>query len=225
MEYMKTIPDKFFNLAIVDPPYGINADKFNNGAGLQDHAESSTAKKIREKGRLNQGSGKLKNRLLNTSDCSWDSSPPPQEYFQELFRTCENLIIWGGNYFDLPPTRCVVVWDKQQPWENFSQVEIAWTTFDYPAKIFRYCNAGGANGNINKIHPCQKPVALYDFLIKTFAKAGDKIFDSHMGSQSSRIAAYKANLDYYGCELNEFYYKLGEERFSKFSAQMNLFVD
>ena len=215
---MKTVPDKFFNLAVVDPPYGINANKFNNGSGSAGHGESTSK-------RLNHGCGKLKGRFLNQSDCNWDSKPPPDEYFSELFRISENCVIWGGNYFDLPPTRCIVVWDKMQPWENFSQVEIAWTSFDYPAKLFQYCNAGGQRDGEVKIHPTQKPIALYDYIYKTFAKPGDKIFDSHMGSQASRISAWKAGLDYYGCEISEMYYKLGEERFSKYSAQINLFIE
>ena len=225
MEYMKTLPDKFFDIAVVDPPYGINADKFNNGAGYRDHSSGSTSKRMKTKGRLNHGCGKLKNRILNQSDCGWDIEPPSDEYFKELFRVSQNCIIWGGNYFDLPPTRCIVVWDKMQPWENFSQVEIAWTSFNYPAKLFQYCNAGGQRDGESKIHPTQKPIALYDYIFKTFAKEGNRIFDSHMGSQSSRIAAWKAGLNYYGCEINELYYKLGEERFAKYSAQINLFID
>lgn len=131
----------------------------------------------------------------------------------------------GGNYFDLPPTRCVVVWDKMQPWENFSQVEIAWTSFDYPAKLFQYCNAGGQRDGEKKIHPTQKPIALYDYILKTFAKPGDKIFDSHLGSGSSRIAAHKAGFDFVGCEIDEQYFKAQEERFQKYSLQTNLFID
>ena len=96
MDFMRTLPNKFFQLGCADPPYGINADKFNNGAGLKDHGEGSTAQRLRQKGRLNQGSGKLKNCILNRSDCSWDSKPPPKEYFDELFRICENVVIWGG---------------------------------------------------------------------------------------------------------------------------------
>ena len=96
MEYMKTVPDKFFNLSVVDPPYGINADTFNNGAGYRDHSNGSTAQRLRTKGRLNQGAGKLKNRILNSSDCGWDANPPSKEYFEQLFRISENCVIWGG---------------------------------------------------------------------------------------------------------------------------------
>ena len=165
MDYMRTIPDKYFDLAIVDPPYGINAPKMEMGGGYSNGAYSSRK-------RLNGGSGKLKNRILNKSDCTWDETPPDDEYFTELFRISKNQIIWGGNYFKLPPTRCVVVWDKMQPWENFSQVEIAWTSFD-----------------------------------------------SHIGSGSSRIAAYEQGFDFIGCEINETYFIEEEKRFKRYARQ------
>lgn len=139
--FMRQCKDKIFDLAIVDPPYGINAPKMNMG-GYGKYV--STAVKCR-KGRLNQGSGKLKDRALNTMDCSWDQNPPSTEYFEELFRVSKNQLIFGGNYFDLPPTRCFVCWDKAQPWTNFSQCEYIWTSFDYPAKIIRISSRGGNN--------------------------------------------------------------------------------
>lgn len=217
MEYMKSLPDKAFDLAVVDPPYGINADKFKNGAGSKDHPKGSTA------GRLNRGSGKLKGRILNQSDCSWDFSPPPQEYFEQLFRVSQNQVIWGGNYFRLPPTRGIIIWDKMQPWENFSQVEMAWTSFDKPAALFKFCNAGGASGT-NKIHPTQKPVQLYEWIFSKYAKPGHTILDTHLGSGSSRIAAYDAGLDFVGCEIDKTYFDLQEERFEWHTAQGNLFL-
>lgn len=224
MEAMNRFPDKYFDLAVVDPPYGINADKFNNGAGAKDHGKGqSTAQKLIAKGRLNTGSGKLKDRILNQPDCSWDSEPPQKEYFEELFRVCQNCIIWGGNYFDLPPTRGIIVWDKVQPWENFSQVELAWTSFDRPAALFKYCNAGGASPE-RKIHPTQKPVALYEWIFKRYAERGMKILDTHLGSGSSRIAAYNAGLDFWGYEINKMYFDLQEERFQKHASQQNLFL-
>lgn len=223
MEAMRQMPDNAFDLAVVDPPYGINADKFNNGSGKKTGGKGdSTATKLR-KGRLNTGSGKLKNRLLNQSDCSWDAEPPQKEYFNELFRVSKNQIIWGGNYFDLPPTRGIIVWDKVQPWENFSQVELGWTSFDCPAALFKYCNAGGVNQE-RKIHPTQKPVALYEWLFKKYAKPGDKILDTHLGSGSSRIAAYDAGLYFIGYEINELYFNLQEERYQQHIAQENLFL-
>ena len=213
LDYMKSVPDKYFSLAIADPPYGLNAAKMGMG-GTADNRRA--ARKLykehteRVKGRLNSGGGKLKGRLLNQSSIGWDSKTPSQEFFDELFRISENQIIWGGNYFDLPPTRCVVCWDKVQPWENFSQVEIAWTSFDYPAKLFRFDNRTG-----DKIHPVQKPVELYAFLLRNFAKQGDKIFDPMTGSGSSRIAAYKLGFDFYGCEINSDYFNSAQSRFNR----------
>lgn len=219
MEAMKEFPDKFFDLAVVDPPYGINADMFNNGGGAKkDNRKDSPAQRLR-KGRLNQGAGKLKNRKLNRSEFSWDNSPPPAEYFEELFRVSKNQIIFGGNYFDLPPTRGIIVWDKKQPWENFSQVELAWTSFDKPAAIFRK-----GNFMAGKIHPTQKPVDLYKWVLDKYAKPGDKILDTHLGSGSSRIAAYDAGLDFWGYEIDEMYFNLEEERFRAYTAQQNLFA-
>ena len=186
MEYMRTLPDKAFQLAIVDPPYGLD--------------RKST-----------QGAGKLKNRELNKADIArrWDTAPT-EEYFKELRRVSENQIIWGGNYFDLPPTRCFICWDKVQPWENFSQVEYAWTSFESPAQLFRFDNRTG-----DKIHPTQKPVELYAYLLKKYAKEGDRIFDPMMGSQSSRIAAYKLGFDYVGCEIDADFFAKGCKRFDE----------
>lgn len=192
MEYMRTVPDGFFNLAVVDPPYEIA------GASSRNSSHS--------------GAGKLKNRVMNRNSAkfkSWDIRPP-KEYFDELFRVSRNQIVLGGNYFPLPPTRCIVCWDKCQPWENFSQVEIAWTSFDRPAKLFRFDNRTSG-----KIHPCEKPVKLYAYLFNTFAEQGDKIFDSHLGSGSSRIAAYKLGLDFYSTEVDKEYFDAQEERFRR----------
>ncbi len=210
MEFMAGCGDKSFDLAIVDPPYGINAPKMTMGG----HGKyESTATKLR-KGRLNQGCGKLKNRALNTMNCEWDNNPPGEDYFKELFRVSKNQIIFGGNYFRLPPTRCVLCWDKCQPWDNFSQIEIAWTSFDMPAKIYRVSSRGGRNLN-QKIHPTQKPVELYTWILKTFANEGDTILDTHMGSQSSRIAAYNLGYDFSGCEIDKSYYAAGCKRFDE----------
>lgn len=219
MEAMRQMPDNAFDLAVVDPPYGIGADNFKNGAGASKDGGKLYSTAVKMKNRLNTGSGKLKNRLLNQSDCSWDSEPPQKEYFNELFRVSKNQIIWGRNYFDLPPTRGIIVWDKVQPWENFSQVELAWTSFDCPAALFKMCNTMPG-----KIHPTQKPVALYEWLFKKYAKPGDKILDTHLGSGSSRIAAYNAGLYFIGYEINELYFNLQEERYQKHTAQENLFL-
>lgn len=186
VEYMRALPDKAFDLAVVDPPYGL--------------PKGSTS-----------GSGKLKGRALNIGDIygKWDRKPT-KEYFDELFRVSRNQVIWGGNYFELPPTRGVVCWDKMQPWENFSQWEYAWTSFSRPAAIFKCDNRAGG-----KIHPTQKPVALYVWIFKNFTKPGDKILDTHLGSGSSRIAAYRAGLDFTGCEIDKEYFEAEEERFAR----------
>lgn len=144
MELMRSLPDKAFTLAIADPPYG-----------------------IRDAGGQTVGCGKLKGRVFNNGYIDrWDKAPS-QEFFDELRRVSAHQIIWGGNYFPLPPTRCFICWDKVQPWENFSQVELAWTDMESPAQLFRYDNRTG-----DKIHPTQKPVALYAWLLQKYAKSG-----------------------------------------------------
>ena len=227
MEGMKQFPDKYFDLAVVDPPYGINAPSMSMGSNKSrkngGYPSVSTAKKIRE-GRLNQGAGKLKNRALNTMDCSWDKQRPDQEYFDELFRISKNQIIFGYNYFSdlLPPCRGIIVWDKCQPWDNFSQVELAWTSFDIPAKLIRLSNTGGANAD-KKIHPTQKPIELYGWIYKKFAEVGMKIIDTHVGSGTSLRAAYDAGLYFVGFEKSKFFYGKSKEKLDAYMAQVNLF--
>lgn len=189
MELMAQYATGYFDLAIVDPPYGINATKMGSGAPSRG-GTISTAKAI--KGRLNSGGGKLKNRLLNKSAIDWDAAPPPPEYFTELFRVSKNQIIWGGNYFPLPPARCIICWDKMQPWENFSQWEMAWTSYDRPAKLWRISATGGKNDK--KIHPTQKPVELYARILQEFAKPGYKILDTHLGSGTHAVALHQKNI-------------------------------
>jgi site-specific DNA-methyltransferase (adenine-specific) len=208
MEFMANVPDKYYDLSIVDPPYGINAPK--QGATPAQRKKGAT--------RLNGGSGKLKNRTLNTADINWDNEIPSDKYFTELKRVSKNQIIWGGNYFPLPPSRCIICWDKCQPWENFSQIEIAWTSFDMPASIFKFDNRTGG-----KIHPTQKPVALYKWLLDKYAKQGDKILDTHLGSMSIAIACHDYGFELDGCELDEEYYKKGIERVKNHVAQTKLF--
>jgi site-specific DNA-methyltransferase (adenine-specific) len=225
MEGMKHYPDGFFDLAIVDPPYGINAPNMAMGQNLNRNdgwrREESTAVKLK-KGRLNAGAGKLKDRALNTMTYDWDFIKPGPEYFKELFRVSKNQIIWGGNYFDLPPTRCIICWDKCQPWENFSQWEMAWTSFDKPAKMYRISNTGGSNQE-TKIHPTQKPVKLYDNIMRDFTEPGIKILDTHLGSGSSRISAHKAKLFFVGYETAETYFYAQEQRFKLHTTQQRLF--
>jgi len=207
MEFMARYPDKHFELAIVDPPYGINAAEMNMGDGYYGKGR---------KDRLSSGAGKLKTRKIQIMRSDWDDKPPSAEYFNELFRVSANQIIWGGNYFKLPTTRCVLCWDKCQPWPNFSAWEMAWTSFDSPTKLYRYGNFD------SKIHPTQKPVALYKWLLHNYAKPGDKILDTHLGSGSSRIAAWDMGFDFYGCELDREYFDASVERFERFRAQLKL---
>ncbi|MES2733596.1 MAG: DNA methyltransferase [Bacteroidota bacterium] len=220
MELMARYPDKYFDLAIVDPPYGINApdmqmgsnpnrsrtDGYGSGPGV-----STAVKQKNRLQRLNGGGGKLKDRILNRTSISWDYAIPSPEYFAELKRVSKNQIIWGGNYFPLPPTRCVVCWDKMQPWENFSQFELAWTSFDKPAALFRYSNTGGTN-NEKKIHPTQKPIALYKWLLQRFAQPGDLLLDTHVGSASSLVAFEEMGFDYAACEIDPSNYSDASKR-------------
>lgn len=224
MDVMPKYRDKQFDIAIVDPPYGLNAANMQMGTHKSRKGDGypgiSTAQRL--KGRLNSGSGKLKNRILNSSNIDWDNEPPSEAYFQELFRVSKHQIIWGGNYFNLPPTRCVICWDKMQPWDNFSQWEMAWTSFDKPAKVYRISNTGGRN-NEKKIHPTQKPVALYDCLYRDFTTEGITVLDTHLGSGSNRISADKAKCSFVGIEKNEHYYNDQERRFYDFKRQLQLF--
>lgn len=154
----------------------------------------------------------------------WDIAPP-KEYFEELARVSENQIIWGGNYFDLPPTRCFLVWRKATISENFSMAmaEYAWTSFNDNAKVFEYAPQGTPDDP--RFHPTQKPVALYEWILRNYAKEGDKILDTHLGSGSSRIAAYNLGFDFVGCEIDEYYFRKQEERFARHTAQGNLFLE
>jgi site-specific DNA-methyltransferase (adenine-specific) len=201
MDFMATLPDKAFELAIVDPPYGIGE------AGGELHSNRALS-----------GAGKLKNRALNTGNTKWDSAPSA-EYFAELLRVSENQIIWGGNYFPLPPSRCVIAWDKVQPWENFSQWEMAWTSFDFPAALFRFDNRTGG-----KIHPTAKPVALYKWLLSRYAKPGNRILDTHGGSGSICIACHDLGFDLTWMELDADYYEAAVKRYKTHAAQGQMFI-
>ena len=223
LEGMREMTGKIFDLAIVDPPYGINAPAMSMGQNLNRDdgwkREASTAVKL--KGRLNSGGGKLKNRLLNKSDIGWDCEVPSQEYFDLLFRVSGNQIIWGGNYFDLRPSRCVLCWDKCQPWENFSQWEMAWTSFDKPAALYSYSNTGGANKE-TKIHPTQKPVQLYSWILSRYGTPGQHILDTHMGSGSSVIACLDRGYMVTAFEINPEYFDMACKRIEKAQEQQQL---
>ena len=227
MEAMKLMPDKAYQLAIVDPPYGINAPNMQMGnlpdkKGDGHYPCESAAVRLR-KGRLNQGAGKLKNRAIQMMPVKWDYEKPPAEYFAELRRVSVNQIIFGGNYFNLGPTRCVICWDKCQPWENFSQWEMAWTSFDSPAALFRYSNTGGNIKTFDaKIHPTQKPTALYQWLLKRYAKPGDRILDTHGGSMSIAIACDIMGLDLDLYEIDKDYFEAGKARLERHQMQGKL---
>ena len=205
MEYMKTLPDKAFELAVVDPPYG-------NGGG-----EFSSRNGTRFGGRFDRYDKDKKLRKKS----NWDYVPG-EDYFKELFRVSKNQIIWGGNYFSLPPCRCFIIWEKTNIPENFSMAmcEYAWCSFNDNAKIIEL----SSQGITNRFHPTQKPVALYEWIYSRYAKEGDKILDTHMGSGSSRIAAYNMGFDYVGCEIDKDYFEKEEKRFREHSMQINLFL-
>lgn len=221
MEAMREMPDKAFDLAVVDPPYGITVDLQSLGKGTGLAPQTNTQAKIAKS--RTHGGGKLKDRAINKLDTSWDSEPPTQEYFNQLFRVSRNQVIWGGNYFGLPPTRGILCWDKEQTFLNFSQWEMAWTSFDFPAKLFRFSNRGfQCPEKGEKIHPTQKPISLYSWIYSFCAKPGDKILDTHLGSGSSRIAAHDAGLDFWGYEISKTYFDLEERRFADYTAQLRM---
>jgi len=196
---MRTMADKAFDLAIVDPPYAISADK---------EPWNQTLTNPRRKNDM----------IVSTEECG---SVPTDEYFTELFRISKNQIIWGGNYFNLPPTRCVIAWDKMQPWDNFSAFELAWTSFDMPAAIYRQ-KVTSVVRNAEKIHPTQKPVALYRWLLHKFAHPGDTIIDTHAGSGSSIIACIEHGYDWMGFEINPKFYDAATQRIYECQRQARL---
>ena len=206
---MKEYPDNYFQLAIVDPPYGINIHKMN-------YTQSTN--------------GGVAKRKDYSSVGDWDSNTPYAKYFIELMRVSKNQIIWGGNYFDLPLTKSWLVWDKRTEAKysnDFADCELAWNSFDKPAKIFRWLWSGMMQQDMknkeDRIHPTQKPVKLYEWLLMNYANAGDKILDTHLGSGSSRIAAHNLGFDFVGFELDKEYYENEQKRFKQVTAQQVLF--
>ena len=199
MDYMATLEDNAFELAVVDPPYGIDA-----------------AKKPISMGRFKRDIHKPK---------SWDNSAPNNDYFKSILRVNNNQIIWGGNYFIdyLESTRCFLVWDKNNGGNNMSDCELAWTSFCGGVRKFTRSHIDDHNAGIKRIHPTQKPVKLYDWIYTNYAKEGDRILDTHLGSGSSAIAAHYAGLEFVGIELDADYFNAAVRRFEKETAQGDMF--
>ena len=188
MELMARYPDKYFDLAIVDPPYGIG---ISSNPVRQQHDKKQ-----------------------------WDDNIPNEDYFKELFRLSQNQIIWGGNYFDLPPTQGFFIWDKKQPHDfSLAMCEYSWSSIQKPAKMWSL----SVLKERGKIHPTQKPVELYEWLLINNAKEGDKILDTHLGSGSIAIACHNLGFDLTACELDKDYYEAALKRLEQHKAQTRLF--
>jgi len=202
IEGMKQYPDNHFDLAVVDPPYGINVATEIDRSGFREGSSKNSLSKYES----------------SMKDKKWDNLPPNKKYFNELFRISKNQIIWGGNYFDLKPTRCFIVWDKMTYIPTMSQIELAWTSIKKHSQLVKI------NSNqLDRFHPTQKPVALYDWIFHNYANEGDLILDTHLGSGSSRISAHKAGLDFVGFEIDKEYFDAAEKRYQQFIAQLTLF--
>ena len=203
MQGMKEFPDNYFDLAIVDPPYGDAGVEFKRNDGSRFGGKFDAYKKPVER------TGGTWAAKFGKNIIAWDVAPG-KEYFEELFRVSRSQIIWGGNYFPLPATRCFIIWRKTNVPEKFSMAmaEYAWTSFNANAKVFDY----SAVGQDGRFHPTQKPVALYKWLLQNYAKPGDKILDTHVGSASSLIACYDMGFDYVGFEIDEEYYNKASKR-------------
>ena len=197
---LKRYADNHFDLAIVDPPYELNGwhDKGNN----------------RNRQSAKEGS---KRKL-------WDKMPD-EEYFIELKRVSKNQIVWGGNYFLDYLGKCVapIIWDKVNGTTHFADGEMAWTSFEVGTLRIYKKHLGSTEANRERMHPTQKPICLYDWQLKKFAKEGDLILDTHLGSGSSRIAAYKGGFNFVGFEIDQEYYEKQEKRFNQFKSQLVMF--
>lgn len=199
MEAMKDIPDKYFELSIVDPPYGI-LNKTKRGGQRSPHKYAVRSE-------------------------IWDVKPP-REYWNEVFRVSQNQIVCGGNYFTdyLFPNNAWIFWWKHQPVDNYADGEFIWTSFDdKQGRCFDYMYYGSINSEISRFHPTQKPVALYEWLLKNYAKPNDKILDTHVGSASSLIACHNMGFDFMGFEIDADYHRMATERLEAVRAQMRLY--
>ena len=200
MDLMASYPDDHFSLAIVDPPYGI--ERFQKPAGTTRFGSS---------------------KMMQQKGLSWDKKPP-QAYWDELFRVSKNQIVWGANNFTMPPSEYFCIWNKKQTVDNFATAEYAWVSMGLkkPAKIFNY-SIHQHNADKGKIHPTQKPVKLYDWILRNYAKPGDTILDTHAGSMSIAIACHYAGHHLTACELDADYYAAGCERVMRETQQTTLF--
>jgi len=219
MEAMQAMPDKAFDLAVIDPPYGGGGVICGCRASAPDFGgwfDRYEIKATRTGGGYAEKYGK--------SIEHWDVAPPP-EYFKELFRVSKNQIIWGGNYFELPATRCFLVWRKLTISEGFTMAmcEYAWTSFNDNAKWIELAPQGKRGEQ--RFHPTQKPVELYRWILHHYAKPGDRILDTHLGSGSSRIAAHDLGFDFVGYEIDKDYFDAQEKRFAAYTAQGSLFTE
>lgn len=211
MDYMRSLPDNAFDLAIVDPPYGIGVDK-----------------DMRRKANTKAGKSLAKRADYHSSD--WDKCAPSEVYFTELRRVSRNQIVWGANHFisRLPfDSSCWIVWDKDNGANDFADCELAWTSFRKAVRKFKWRWHGMLQEDMKhkevRIHPTQKPVALYKWLLERYAKEGDKILDTHLGSGSSAIAAYDLGFEFTGIEIDDKYYVDALRRFESHKIQQKLY--
>jgi len=196
MELMARYEDNYFDLAIVDPPYGIDAGKMTMGSG--------------------------KHEFVKGKD--WDSAVPNDDYFKELFRVSSEQIIWGGNYFKLPLNNNWIIWDKRNPNLSFSEAELAWCSINKNVRIFqRLSTLPDYDGK--KKHPTQKPIKLYEWILMKYANEGNKILDTHLGSGSIAIACHNLGYDLTACELDKEYYDAAIKRLKQHQQQLTMFND
>jgi site-specific DNA-methyltransferase (adenine-specific) len=200
MELMSRYPDKYFELAIVDPPYGLGMGTVSVPSEKNTNSQQKFYKDLKSK--------------------RWDNNTPNKEYFDELIRVSKNQIVWGGNYMaeHLGNTKCIIIWDKMTYIPTMSQFEFAFCSFNKHPKMVKINST-----DIDRMHPTQKPVKLYEWILKNYANEGDKILDTHLGSGSSRIAADKMGFDFYACELDRDYFEAQEKRFKQYKSQLILF--
>jgi len=201
-EFLKSIPDQYYDLAIVDPPYGIN---ISNGGGYYNLKGQRPPNPHTKK--------------------DWDKEIPDAEYWEQLFRVSKNQIVWGGNYMTafLPPSRCWIFWDKMKYIDNYADGELAWTSFDRNTKKVQIQHHGFLTKDGKSIHPTQKPVMLYEWLLKNFAESGQKILDTHAGSFSIGIACHNYKFELTAIEIDQEYYDKSLRRFQDHLSQPQMF--